>query len=170
MSFLLFLKEQMQNIITRARTVLGNVFRITKERAEKLYVHVLPLGEKLMERVPEGKRRLILIGSAGALVAIILVITAVSLVPQRQSKPRESASPALPPPSSAPTRVVIPQDELFLPFQPDFVPGVMLGREQRTEWTAEDVEPFWQDPLKDGEQQWRDRIEKIIDDLMESVP
>jgi hypothetical protein len=65
---------------------------------------------------------------------------------------------------------IIPPDELFLPDEPDFVPGVMLEREQRTEWTAADAVPYWQDPLRNGEQEWRNLIEKTIDDLMESVP
>jgi hypothetical protein len=30
--------------------------------------------------------------------------------------------------------------------------------------------PWWQDPLKDGEQEWRDQIEKTVDEIMESVP
>jgi hypothetical protein len=59
---------------------------------------------------------------------------------------------------------------LFLPDEPDFIPGVMLGREQRTVWTAGDAESLWQDPLKNGEEPWRNRIEDAIDAIMESVP
>jgi hypothetical protein len=65
---------------------------------------------------------------------------------------------------------LIPSDDLFLPEEPDFIPGVLLERERRTMWTADDAEPLWQDPLRDGEAPWRNRIEKTIDEIMESVP
>jgi hypothetical protein len=55
-------------------------------------------------------------------------------------------------------------------LEPDFVPGVILEREKRTQWTADDAASWWQDPLKDGEQEWRDQIEKTVDTIMESVP
>jgi hypothetical protein len=29
---------------------------------------------------------------------------------------------------------------------------------------------FWQDPLKNGEEQWREKIESSIDDYLERVP
>jgi hypothetical protein len=64
----------------------------------------------------------------------------------------------------------IPPEELFLPGEPDFLPGVMLERERRRSWTAEDAEPHWQDPLKSGEEPWRERVEAVIDELLEHVP
>ena len=64
----------------------------------------------------------------------------------------------------------IPPEELFLPQEPDFLPGVILEREPKTHWTTEDAAPFWQDPLKNGEEPWREQIEAIIDELMEGVP
>jgi hypothetical protein len=69
-----------------------------------------------------------------------------------------------------PTGIIIPQDELFLPDEPDFVPGVLLERERRTAWTPDTAAPYWRDPLKNGERIWRDRIEKTVDEIMESVP
>ena len=64
----------------------------------------------------------------------------------------------------------IPIQELFLPDEPDYIPGVLLEREQRTSWTAEDAEEFWQDPLIFGEEQWREKIEAAIDEYLERVP
>jgi hypothetical protein len=69
-----------------------------------------------------------------------------------------------------PTGIFIPTDEMFLPDEPDFIPGVLLERERRPAWTADDAAPYWQDPLKNGEQIWRDQIEKTVDEIMESVP
>jgi hypothetical protein len=83
------------------------------------------------------------------------------------NKTRQRRVDPLPP---AAERIVIPPEELFLPEEPDFVPGILLERERRTSWTAADAEPHWQDPLRNGEEQWRDQAEAIIDELMERVP
>ena len=64
----------------------------------------------------------------------------------------------------------IPAGEIFLPDEPDFLPGVLLERERRSNWTIEDASEFWQDPLRFGEEQWREKIEEIIDLFLERVP
>jgi len=66
--------------------------------------------------------------------------------------------------------VVIPADELFLPEEPDFLPGVLLDRERRSSWSEQDASEYWQDPLREGEEKWRDNIEAAIDELLERVP
>jgi hypothetical protein len=72
--------------------------------------------------------------------------------------------------SSSFQKIAIPVEELFLPEEPDFLPGVLLEREKRKTWTASDAGQYWQDPMKYGEEQWRDRVESAIDDLLERVP
>ena len=64
----------------------------------------------------------------------------------------------------------IPAGELFIPDEPDFIPGVLLGRDRRESWTYEDAAEFWQDPLRSGEEPWRERIESVINRFWESVP
>ena len=64
----------------------------------------------------------------------------------------------------------IPSEELFLPDEPDYIPGVLLKRDRRSNWTEENAMEFWQDPLKNGEEQWREKIESSIDDYLERVP
>jgi len=64
----------------------------------------------------------------------------------------------------------IPAGELFIPEEPDFIPGVLLGRERRSAWTEEDAGVFWQDPLKQGEEIWREKIEAAVEDILERVP
>ena len=64
----------------------------------------------------------------------------------------------------------IPATELFLPDEPDYIPGVLLEREQRSSWTEQDASEHWQDPLRLGEEQWREKIEAAINEFMESVP
>jgi hypothetical protein len=67
-------------------------------------------------------------------------------------------------------QVVIPAQELFLPQEPDFLPGVLLGRQRRESWTVEDAQEYWQDPMKNGENEWRLRVEAVIDELLENIP
>jgi len=64
----------------------------------------------------------------------------------------------------------IPAEDLFLPDEPDYIPGVLLKRDRRANWTEENAMEFWQDPLKNGEEQWREKIESSIDDYLERVP
>jgi len=66
--------------------------------------------------------------------------------------------------------VAIPADELFLPEEPDFLPGVILERERKTSWTEQDAGVYWLDPLKSGEEQWREKIVTAVDEFLERVP
>ena len=141
----------------RIKTSLGNFCGRAVET-------VMDLSDRLLERIPQEWRRFVLPAAVGVLALLLLVFIAV-LLPERGAGQGE-ASPGY----NTPVRELIPPDDLFLPNEPDFMPGVMPGRERRSEWTAEDVEPFWQDPLENGEEPWRNRIEKTIDEIMESVP
>ena len=73
-------------------------------------------------------------------------------------------------PESSGIFLQIPAEELFLPDEPDYIPGVLLERDRRSSWTFEDAEEYWEDPLRSGEEQWREKIEKAIDDFLERVP
>jgi len=108
----------------------------------------------------EQKRRIILIGTAG--FAVLLTFSVIMSMVNRTAKtPKE--------PERAKIRVVIPAEELFLPEEPDFLPGVILDRDRRSIWSEQDAAEYWQDPLRDGEEQWREKIETAIDELLERV-
>jgi hypothetical protein len=66
--------------------------------------------------------------------------------------------------------LAIPAEELFLPDEPDFLPAVLLERERRTSWTEQSAVEYWQDPLRSGEEQWREKIETAIDEFLERIP
>jgi len=83
-------------------------------------------------------------------------------------KTREVLPPAAPEGLTIITPVAA--EDIFLPDEPDFLPAVLLEREQRTSWTEQDASEYWQDPLRFGEEQWRIMIEAVIDDLLERVP
>lgn len=116
--------------------------------------------------IPEEKRtpaamRIVYIGSAGVLVLLIFIII---LAASGSGKKRPAQ------PDYLNMKVEIPPAEVFLPDEPDFIPGVTLDRDRRETWTAADAEPYWQDPLKKGEEEWREKIETAIDNYMERVP
>ena len=151
---------------TKGSTGFGKVFRMIADGVAdgiaELRLRIDPIMDRLLGRIPKEKRHMVLIASAGAITFCLLLIIAFSLR-SRDTRPG--------PPSPLPAQqLVIPFDELFLPFEPDFTPGVMLGRERRAEWTQADALPWWRNPLADGEERWRARIERMIDEIMESVP
>jgi len=110
----------------------------------------------------EQKQRLAVVCSV--MFAIILTISVIASM-------RGTGKEELP---SGPERfniiAPIPLEDLFLPDEPDYIPGVLLEREQRASWTSEDAAEHWQDPLRFGEEQWREKIEAAIDEFLERVP
>ena len=109
----------------------------------------------------EQKRKLALI-CTGVFSLFLTLAVLISLFTREREKPAEIERPAIISP--------IPAGELFLPDEPDFVPGVLLERDRKTSWTEEDAEQYWQDPLRQGEEQWREKIEMEIDKILERVP
>ncbi|MDR2211586.1 MAG: hypothetical protein LBO65_09020 [Spirochaetaceae bacterium] len=85
---------------------------------------------------------------------------------QSRSGRDEAAGPPVP----APETPVLSTEDFFLPYEPDFVPPVLLEREPKDGWTGEDARPFWTDPMEGREEVWRRRIESGIDALLEHVP
>ncbi|MDR1862534.1 MAG: hypothetical protein LBQ67_01295 [Treponema sp.] len=120
-----------------------------------------PLADKFLSRLPEEKRRPLLFCFGGILVLLIclIVITLVmSLGGPREGEGQEAVE------------LTIPVEELFFPGEPDFVPSILLEREPRRFWTADDAGPFWKDPGELGRDQWLKEMELVIDKLMEGVP
>jgi hypothetical protein len=116
------------------------------------------------EKLPwlEGKIGFMLGGVAVALVLALFVLLLAALA---------TGKPAVEEPAARAFRLTpIPPEDLFLPEEPDFLPPVILERERRESWTADDAEPYWYNPLKQGEEAWREQVEKVIDDLLERVP
>jgi len=157
------LPEFIQSFLSKAGDGIGGFFRRAGENTTGLRGRLKEKLDGLLDRIPVD-RRIILALAIGVPVILLLVIAGSSLVSKDAS-----VKPEVPVSSSAITSR-IPAEDLFLPDEPDFVPGVIPYREKRKQWTAEDAMPWWQDPLKDGEQEWRDQIEKAVDEIMENVP
>ena len=104
------------------------------------------------------KKRLVFFGFGGFAVLIILILI-VSLA--QGSGRTDSINPLIAGP-------LIPQEELFYPDEPDFVPQFLLEREPRQSWTIEDIRPYWVRP--ENPDFWRGEISSAIDLLMEGVP
>jgi hypothetical protein len=124
--------------------------------------------KKLFSRLAEAAashRRIVLIAAAGLLVIILLLVVLAAVTFRGGGgTARNTETPALPE-----NRAFLPED-FFLPYEPDFVPDVLLEREPRNGWTEEDARPFWTDPLKGNEEAWRKRIESGVDGILEQVP
>jgi hypothetical protein len=110
----------------------------------------------------EGKRKLILVCTA-----IFVVLLSLSVIMSMSGSGPEER-----PTITERTRLNIPiaAEELFLPDEPDYLPGVLLERERRDSWTEQDASEYWQDPLKYGEEQWRENLTNAIDEFLERVP
>lgn len=61
-------------------------------------------------------------------------------------------------------------EDFFLPYEPDFVPGILLEKEPLDKWTEEEARPFWTNPMEGNEEAWRKRIESGVNSLLENIP
>jgi hypothetical protein len=149
----------------------GSFFRRAADRIGSLARRAADLvrgwGEKLWglfpasvrEKLPwlEGRLGFMLAGTALALLILVAALAAAGRPPVEKPEVAGESAP-------------IPPEDLFLPEEPDFLPPVILERERRDAWTAQDAEPYWYNPLEQGEDEWRERVEQVIDDLLERVP
>ena len=119
------------------------------------------LMQKLLEKIPENKRRAVLLLIMGSLILLLFIM--ILLLKTSDNGDQGETSPAV-------QWQLIPIDDFFLPQEPDFIPGVLLEREQRTSWTEDDARVYWQDPLQYGEEIWRGRVDTVIDQFLEHIP
>ena len=112
-----------------------------------------------MQNIPESKRRPLII-CIGSLVVIFMVLIAALVM--RTGKTEKETSPSMM------AGFTIPQEELFLPVEPDFVPRFIFEREPRRYWSLEDIRPYWRAP--EISERWREEIRSAVDRLMEGVP
>jgi hypothetical protein len=112
----------------------------------------------LVTGIPEKTFRLIQFGALG-LSGLALILLVLSMVIRSGSSQTEAV---LPPPRA-------PED-FFPADEPDYIPQVLLEREPRSSWTAEDAGSSWTNPLDQGEEVWKGRLKAAVDELLESVP
>ena len=117
------------------------------------------MGE-LLRKLPPGGQKPVLIGFGVLLAALLLFL---AILPALSRDGPEAPAPELP-------ARIIPPEDLFLPEEPDFVPSFLPGQERRESWTEDDAAVYWQDPLGRGEEEWRNRIESVVDGILERVP
>jgi hypothetical protein len=104
---------------------------------------------------------------AGLVLAVVLVIVGMMLLLTRNSRARRTRdSDAI----AELFRVELPAEELFLGDEPDFLPEVLLERERRDVWTADDARPYWTDPGNEGDKVYEDMMGDVVERIMERVP
>jgi hypothetical protein len=114
-----------------------------------------------------GSRRKGVMIALGALVLALLAVVLAALFASQGSRSVPAAGDEI---SRAFEIRPIPAEELFLPGEPDFLPGVVPERERREVWTAEDAAPFWTDPMDAGPELYVESIRKAVDEMMERIP
>lgn len=117
--------------------------------------------ERLFERfgIPREKRPLFLYGMGGL---VLLIIALAIAIPAAIAGKAEGNGPA----ADAGPR--IPEEDLFFPEEPDFLPEFIPEREPRSSWAGEDIRPYWKPP--GNPERWREEIKTGVDKLMEGVP
>ena len=130
------------------------------ELGQSLSDKVLSLADKLLDRIPEEKRRLFLL-VLGGLVLLAICLTIMALATGRKIPVKSQATSGV---------SGIPAEELFYPSEPDFLPPLLLEREPHQPWTVSDLEVFWQDPKAGNEDKWREVIKTMVDKLMDGIP
>ena len=118
--------------------------------------------QNLLERIPENKRRVVLL-LITASVALLLFAMIMLLKTSDNRDRGETADVGV-------QWQLTPINDFFLPEEPDFIPGVLLEREQRANWTKDDARVYWRDPLQYGEEIWRGRVDTVIDEFLEHIP
>jgi hypothetical protein len=113
---------------------------------------------RLLDRFPEEKRHFILIGLGGVFLALLVI----SFLIVNSGKSKKGELPEIT------ARPLIPDEELFIPDEPDFVPEYLPEREPRLSWSLEEIRPFWKRP--ENTELWREEIKSAVDKLMEGVP
>ena len=119
------------------------------------------LAQKLLEKIPGKKRRAVLF----LIILSLILLLFIMILLLKTSDNRDQGETG-----AAVQWQLIPIDDFFLPQEPDFIPGVLLEREQRTNWTEDDARVYWQDPLQYGEEIWRGRVDTVIDQFLEHIP
>ncbi|MFP3090906.1 hypothetical protein LQZ21_11330 [Treponema sp. TIM-1] len=107
---------------------------------------------------------LVCLGAFGVILGLLVVLGVVSY----QRRHPKAAPPQ--PLAEVFRPLPIPPEELFMPDEPDFLPEVLWERAPREFWTPEDALPFWTDPLKNNRRVWQERVEGLIDELLERLP
>lgn len=129
---------------------------------EKFNQIIQAIQDKFGRLSDDQKKRLVIICTA--VFSFILTISVLLSIdrPEKTERPQGSDRINI--------NLPVPAEDLFLPGEPDYIPGVILEREQRSSWSEEDASEHWQNPLRYGEEQWRERIEAAINKYMERVP
>jgi len=132
-----------------------------KELGQSLAAQVSSLADRILDRIPEEKRRVVLL-CTGCVVFIAICLTVAALATAGSRTPANPRGMAAGP--------GIPAEELFYPAEPDFLPPLILERNPHQPWTIEDLELYWQDPKAGNEDKWKEAAKAIVDRLLEGVP
>ena len=145
---------------------LGTIFADIGEKIKDL-LSGFSAFSSIKDKIKINTRVVLIIASAFLVIIALLLVLAVVSHHKTKSNETDGQYEHI---SDSILRERLPVEDFFLPYEPDFVPDVLLEREPKDSWTEEDARPFWTDPLEGNEGAWRKRIESGIDSLLEHVP
>ena len=152
-------KEKARELLNKCIELLNTFIEAFKLLPGKIVF----IADRFLGHFPAEKRRIILFAFGGS-VALLLILV-ISTVVIHSGRPKKSAAVEV----SAGPLLNIPPEDLFIPAEPDFLPGFLLEREPRHSWSIEDIHPYWKKP-EGNPDLWREKIKSAVDKLMEDVP
>jgi len=132
-------------------------FKTIAEKIKVIPGNLYDSANRFLERIPDGKRRPLILGVCG--LFLVLIILAVAMNSGKKTK-----EPAL----HVAAGFAVPPEELFYPAEPDFVPEFYFEREPKKSWTIEDIRPYWKVPEK--AEHWKEEVKSAVEKLLEGVP
>lgn len=111
----------------------------------------------------EKHRTQVLVGAAAVLVACLIILIVMMSSARARDAQRQKKNDEM-------KRMALDADSLFMGGEPIGVSGVLLSRERKSAWTAEDVERWYTVPDASSMERLRTAGSDRIDALLESVP
>jgi hypothetical protein len=105
---------------------------------DKLIASVKAFAAALRAKLPAFLPLPILICAGAAFLLIVFLVVFIATRSGRQDAAQASVQ-------GSAVDLSIPADEIFIPAEPDFVPGRLLDHEPRGAWGAEEAAPYWED-------------------------
>ena len=118
--------------------------------------------DRLLDRFPAGKKRLMVFVLGGSAALLVVLLIAIIAVNAGRRRPEGNPIPGIA------AGLSIPAEDLFFPAEPDFMPDFVPERESRRFWSLDDIRRYWKAP--DNSEWWREEIKSAVDRLMEGVP
>ena len=158
-------REMAKKLLGKTAAALGAFAAGVGKAGASLAAKAGPVAARLAQNFTQvrlmTKKKQAMIFIAGGLLVLFLTLLVTALA-TAALRPGEAA------PANARAAYAIPAGELFIPDEPDFIPGILLGRGPRQSWSLEDIRPYWRAP--ENPEFWQGVLRTAVDGIMEHIP